>query len=675
MPRMVRSYHSSMLSLALCVRKTRGYVRAATAAPTLQMMAGYAHTLDYSPGCGHANVMKSVPPLLVSDMHTMKPAEPSRTCLANLLPAAVPGPSGDAGQCRLLGEVPTAAEVSTLSSDNTCRMTNPNYWITNSTKLFQAQTQYMFTNIDFDAPKNKINTFNPSGYSYPNNKYLSDPNLDYTVWTNGDIVQVVQDGLYSTTENGVGHGCSKEHPYKHYYPPHGQYYCTTNPDGTGGLCNCSCPECGINSGYNSCESEEGHTPCILGCLPRVTYSPSVSSSSVTLPSIIPQSERCNIPTDEKVQCPYVNTVDGKWDEGGCKSASDPECCFGGEGYECYKKKDPISSSDHIEQGCQYPADTGWPTGLSGKPCYFTTSQAKCVYAGGTGAGKSPKGTVKQTHNVYTCQIQCDPGTYPTGDCTHGKCQCTACPAGYTCAGGTSAPEACTPGKYCPGGQDTPQSCAEGHYCPTPAQQILCRAGYKCTGDGEASPCAQGEFSPTGQSACTSCAINEVSEFTSGSTKCINTNPLPTPSPNAVYPVTEEYCSLLCAQTPNCVVGVVTARNTCQLWGGDCTLTEQSDLIEPTSACLVLRQPLDAMTTIQISSETPGTAAPLTTTASLSAACRAAGAHVDPVHQRPVVVQEAHAGDAGVERVQGGARGGALDIHRRSGDGVCGGQQR
>ena len=103
---MVRSYHSSMLSLPLCVRKTRGTCAPHTAAPTLQMMAGYAHTLDYSPGCGHANVMKSVPPLLVSDMHTMKPAEPSRTCLANLLPAAVPGPVETPGSAGCWGRCP-----------------------------------------------------------------------------------------------------------------------------------------------------------------------------------------------------------------------------------------------------------------------------------------------------------------------------------------------------------------------------------------------------------------------------------------------------------------------------------------------------------------------------------------------------------------------------------------
>ena len=74
-------------------------------------------------------------------------------------------------------------------------------------------------------------------------------------------------------------------------------------------------------------------------------------------------------------------------------------------------------------------------------------------------------------------------------------------------------------------------------------------------DGEASPCAQGEFSPTGQSACTSCAINEVSEFT-GINQVHKHEPAPHTIAKCRLPRDGGVLLLLCAQTPNCVVGVV-----------------------------------------------------------------------------------------------------------------------
>ena len=151
----------------------------------------------------------------------------------------------------------------------------------------------------------------------------------------------------------------------------------------------------------------GLTPAIIHVKARKAHTvhPGVPSAGDLQPEVSSSNHptKCRnreiiIPTDEKVQCPYVNTVDGKWDEGGCKSASDPECCFGGEGYECYKKRINLQP-DHIEQGCQYPADTGWPTGLSGKPCYFQHHK-QSVYAGGTGAGKSQGHGQTDTQCVY-----------------------------------------------------------------------------------------------------------------------------------------------------------------------------------------------------------------------------------------------------------------------------------
>ena len=240
----------------------------------------------------------------------------------------------------------------------------------------------------------------------------------------------------------------KEHPYKYYYPPHGKYYCTKNPDGTGSRCNCSCPECGFskvsckvgngdvmyfnNNQKQGCillpkegpnkalhhrqrhgsmqpemctiddiEWEQssptnnniqepnrvlqlrgGATPCILGCLPRVTY-----------------SEREQLQRHQAT----LDTV-----------------------HPGHRHASTTVNSDHVEQICQ------WMDNLhSGSSCYFGLKATQCVDAGGTGAaGNSPKGTVTQTNNgVYTCQIQCDPGTYPTGTARKGVANAPLVPRG------------------------------------------------------------------------------------------------------------------------------------------------------------------------------------------------------------------------------------------------------
>ena len=231
---MVRSYHSGIpLSLTLCVRKTRGYVRAAHGRPTLQMMAGYAHPgllpglrarqrdeVGAAAACFRYAHHEARGPSARAWPTSCPPRCARRGAWPEWRRRAVPAAGGahrrrsahahrQPGLYAMAQQDPAPIEL----SDNTCRMTNPDYWIRNNTELFQDQTQYMFTKVDFDAPKTKINTFNPLEYTpnNPNNKYLSDPNIDYTLFTEGDIVQVVQDGLYSTTE-GVGHGCRQRAP-------------------------------------------------------------------------------------------------------------------------------------------------------------------------------------------------------------------------------------------------------------------------------------------------------------------------------------------------------------------------------------------------------------------------------------------------------------------------------
>ena len=296
-----------------------------------------------------------------------------------------------------------------------------------------------------------------------------------------------------------------------------------------------------------------------------------------------------------------------------------------------------------------------------------------MYAGGTGAGKSPKGTVKQTHNVYTCQIQCDPGTCPTGTARTESANAPLVPRGTRARAAPVLPKHAHPANTARAVRIPPSRVRRATTAPPPHNKFYAAPGTSVLAMERQARAPRRVLS--NRPVCVHIVRNQrVSELLPGSTKCINTNPLPTPSPNAVYPVTEEYCSLLCAQTPNCVVGVVTARNTCQLWGGDRTLTEQSDLIEPTSACLVLRQPLDAMTTIQISSETPGTAAPLTTTASLSAACRAQLGPTWTLCTSDQLLSRKHTQETPAwSAYKGSPRG--TGHSPKIGDGVCGGQQR
>ena len=121
------------------------------------------------------------------------------------------------------------------------------------------------------------------------------------------------------------------------------------------------------------------------------------------------------------------------------------------------------------------------------------------------------------------------------------------------------------------------------------------------------PCKKGEYSTQGSTQCKKCNVGTVSELAEGSTQCIpkaNPRALHTPHPDQVYPVTEEYCSLLCAQTANCVAGVVTMDNRCQLWQGDCALME-SDI--PSAACLPLRYPPDAVELVPMPPRAAGAA--------------------------------------------------------------------
>ena len=82
-----------------------------TAAPTLQMMAGYGQALEYAGSCGHAHALRSLAPMVsAEDMATLAPAQDRRVCLRGVAraPRAPAAATSTAMACQLMGEVPAA---------------------------------------------------------------------------------------------------------------------------------------------------------------------------------------------------------------------------------------------------------------------------------------------------------------------------------------------------------------------------------------------------------------------------------------------------------------------------------------------------------------------------------------------------------------------------------------
>jgi hypothetical protein len=136
----------------------------------------------------------------------------------------------------------------------------------------------------------------------------------------------------------------------------------------------------------------------------------------------------------------------------------------------------------------------------------------------------PKGTISP--------IQCEAGYYSRSQGATSSSDCDACPAGYSCVGGSNLPyttdplddtaswsQKCTAGYYCAAGSSsvTAAQCSRGYYCPTASVTQYaclpgtyqgsagqsscdpCPAGYYCDGvDGTTyTTCPKGFYCPSG----------------------------------------------------------------------------------------------------------------------------------------------------------------------------------
>ncbi len=112
---------------------------------------------------------------------------------------------------------------------------------------------------------------------------------------------------------------------------------------------------------------------------------------------------------------------------------------------------------------------------------------------------------------YPREYPCPPGTYGAATQLTAESQCTSCPAGKACDGGTNANtnpmKRCQPGYYCPLGSASPKQtpCPAGTYSTTyegstsAACNIQCDAGSYCLAgsDRVTGECQEGYYCPAG----------------------------------------------------------------------------------------------------------------------------------------------------------------------------------
>ena len=118
-------------------------------------------------------------------------------------------------------------------------------------------------------------------------------------------------------------------------------------------------------------------------------------------------------------------------------------------------------------GSYCPAGVALPTACSaGSYCAVgSSSQTPC-----------PVGYYCPTVNLKT---PCTPGTYSSSTGATSVSTCLVCPAGSYCPSASTSTTACPVGNFCPLGTGALNQCSEGYYCPTTRAQIRCPAGVTC----------------------------------------------------------------------------------------------------------------------------------------------------------------------------------------------------
>jgi hypothetical protein len=313
------------------------------------------------------------------------------------------------------------------------------------------------------------------------------PGGKYCPWTTGTATSQSTFSSACTDSCPAGWACPGDVPQYQCSP--GQYSIASSP-----VClPCPAGKYGASSGQSSsacsgaCSAPAG-SACMAGSTsavgtvcPAGRYKSTAGATSCTL---------CNV---------------GKW--GGTANGTSAGACGGTclaqPGWACL-----AGSSSSF--GTQCPPGTyslqaatvctACPAGTFGSSASMTWPAC----SGNCSAGYAcPAGSTNAT------AVRCSVGTYSLG----GAGVCSACPPGFTCAGGPAAPVQCSLlGMYAAPGVGNCYMCPPGVYAATTALTSAacsgnCTAGYACP-SGSTSPmaitCQPGQYSLAGASQCTPC---------------------------------------------------------------------------------------------------------------------------------------------------------------------------
>ena len=176
-----------------------------------------------------------------------------------------------------------------------------------------------------------------------------------------------------------------------------------------------------------------------------------------------------------------------------------------------------------------------------------TSSSNCTScaAGTYSLGAAPACTACSS-GLYSTSVGANASStcVPFKPCVLGGYNLTACPLGYFCPAGSTAPTPCTvTGSYCPVGSSSQVSCPGGSYCVTPSNRTVCSSSTYCP-PGSTAPinCTSGVLCPSNSSAPTPCTAGGY---------CPERSSAPTPCPAGAYCPAGSSAPLNCTERSFC----------------------------------------------------------------------------------------------------------------------------
>ena len=291
-------------------------------------------------------------------------------------------------------------------------------------------------------------------------------------------------------------------------------------------------QCGSDSKF----SAGGATSCSMCATGSITSGGMADGTTRTTCSPCPPGLACD-GTSKSTTC-----TPGKYSPGSNNACL--ECgadnLYSGSGASscstCARGSYSSLGSSKTRQGCsQCPA---------GSFCTGESVQTPCPAGKFSGAGSadcSPCGDDNTWSSTGASKCPtCPPGSFTSGGSKLSREQCSVCPGGWACPGG-SATSVCAAGTFSPGGAITCASCgADNSYsrdkasvCTTCGPGSItsggtsanrttcspCGSGYQCDGTSIPTACAPGKFAAAGARACSECASDSSYSTRSASKAC------------------------------------------------------------------------------------------------------------------------------------------------------------